>query len=130
MRVRLTLPAGAPGTKRLVEEYGERLICVRYRYDEKRRRRLKTAEIVVDDVPWAPSPQAESHQLVYVAIEYREWELRERIKEAGGSWLVENSGVLEDFPWLSVRVSQHLLSREVRVRPRILVSGPYHLRQC
>jgi hypothetical protein len=41
---------------------------------------------VVDDVPWAPSPQAESHQLVYVAIEYREWELRERIKEAGGSW--------------------------------------------
>lgn len=35
------------GTKRLVEQYGEVLQCVRYRYDEKRSVRLKTVEIVV-----------------------------------------------------------------------------------
>lgn len=42
MEIRLTLTPGQPGTKRLVEQYGERLVCVRYRYDQLRRRRDKT----------------------------------------------------------------------------------------
>lgn len=39
------------GTRRLVEKYGDALLCVRYRYDEKRGIRLKTVEIVVDEKP-------------------------------------------------------------------------------
>ncbi len=34
LRTRLTLMPGANGTKSLVERYGERLVCVRYRYRE------------------------------------------------------------------------------------------------
>jgi len=33
MRVRLHLKPGQQGTRRLLEEYGDRLVCVRYRYD-------------------------------------------------------------------------------------------------
>ena len=36
MRARLILKPGQRGTKKLCAEYGERLVCVRYRYDEKR----------------------------------------------------------------------------------------------
>jgi hypothetical protein len=37
------LKPGQNGTKRLVEEYGEMLLYVRYRYDEVRRIRVKTS---------------------------------------------------------------------------------------
>jgi hypothetical protein len=33
MDIRLTRRPGQPGTKKFVERYGERLVCVRYRYD-------------------------------------------------------------------------------------------------
>ena len=49
METRLTLRPGMPGTKRLVARYGERLICVRYLYDEARNRRLKTVELVIEE---------------------------------------------------------------------------------
>jgi len=40
-----SLKAGDMGTKRLVEKYGARLICVRYRVDEEARRRYITVEL-------------------------------------------------------------------------------------
>jgi len=52
MEIRLTLRPGMPGTKRLVARYGERLVCVRYLYDEIRSRRLKTVERVIEETPW------------------------------------------------------------------------------
>ena len=39
---------GAKGTRKLVEQYGDRLICVRYRYDPAQGRRDKTAESIVE----------------------------------------------------------------------------------
>ena len=36
MRTRLILKPGQRGTKKLGAKYGDRLLCVRYRYDEKR----------------------------------------------------------------------------------------------
>jgi hypothetical protein len=36
METRLTLRPGMPGTKKLVARYGDRLVCVRYLYDETR----------------------------------------------------------------------------------------------
>ena len=53
-RVRLCLRPGQRGTKKLAKEYGDRLLCVRYRYDEERFRRLKTVELVVEETPWWP----------------------------------------------------------------------------
>jgi hypothetical protein len=49
LRTRLTLAPGQNGTKKLARRFGERLICVRYRYDEVTKRRFKTVELVVDE---------------------------------------------------------------------------------
>ena len=42
MRTRLHLKPGQRGTKLLLAQYGDRLVCVRYRYDAQRRKRFKT----------------------------------------------------------------------------------------
>ena len=55
MHVRTTLRPGDRGTRALVSEFGERLVCVRYRYDPENRKRYKTAELIVDERPWTPS---------------------------------------------------------------------------
>jgi len=71
MEIRLTPRPGMPGTKRLVARYGERLVCVRYLYDEIRSRRLKTVELVVEEAPWrgrARRPRRHDHDLVGVRI--------------------------------------------------------------
>jgi len=54
MKARLTLKPGLKGTKKLTEQYGERLVRVRYRYDEKRKKRLKTVELIVEEIDWIP----------------------------------------------------------------------------
>lgn len=85
MRARLKLKPGQKGTKKLVEEYGERLVCVRYRYDEATKKRYKTAEIIVDEADWVPRPRAGGH-LVGVRIAWREEEMWRKVKAAGGRW--------------------------------------------
>ena len=52
MRSRLILKAGQRGTKKLCAECGERLLYVRYRYFQERRKRFKTVGLVVDEVLW------------------------------------------------------------------------------
>ncbi len=80
-RTRLTLAPGSNGTKALVKRYGDRLVCVRYRYDAERRRRLKTVELIEEEQPWVPSSA-----LYLVKIGYDEWKLRDKVKAAGGRW--------------------------------------------
>ncbi len=46
-RVGLHLKPGQKGTKQLLAQYGDRLICVRYRYDAQRKKRFKTVELLV-----------------------------------------------------------------------------------
>ena len=81
LRTRLTLSPGANGTKKLVERYGDRLVCVRYRYDDERRMRLKTVELIEAESHWLPSAA-----LYLLKIRYDEAGLRERLKQAGGQW--------------------------------------------
>jgi hypothetical protein len=45
---------GAPGTKRFVQRYGEKLVSVRYVYDAERRKRYTTVELIVEAVAWDP----------------------------------------------------------------------------
>jgi len=55
METRVTLRPGDKGTKKLVQEFGQKLLCVRYRYDPVRRMRHKTVELVVESAPWDPA---------------------------------------------------------------------------
>lgn len=48
MRIRSTVQPGQPGAKKLLPQYGDRLVCVRYRYDEQRKKRFKTVELIVE----------------------------------------------------------------------------------
>ena len=89
MQTRLTLRPGQSGTKKLVARYGDRLIRVRYLYDEGGGRRLKTVELVVESVPWHPrsrSPRRRNDDIVAVRIAYDEVDLRERAKRLGAVW--------------------------------------------
>jgi hypothetical protein len=91
MKTRLRLKPGQNGTRKLVRQYGDRLVCVRYRYDERTQRRYKTAEIIVDEVPWKPGGQRpavtrDKYSPVWVRIRFEERELRERVKAAGAHW--------------------------------------------
>jgi hypothetical protein len=80
MRVRLKLKPGQRGTKHLLKQYGERLVCVRYRYDEKSRKRYTTVELIEAEEPWNPVI-FKSDSIVRVKID-----LRQKIKDAGGRW--------------------------------------------
>ncbi len=86
MRTRLKLKPGAKGTKRLVEQYGEQLYCVRYRYDELTRKRIKTVELIIEEVPWSPSQEHDRNDLMAVHVDTKEISVHELIKAAGGRW--------------------------------------------
>lgn len=74
------LQPGAPGTKRLVERFGDARLCVRYRHDPLRNCRLTTVEPVIEVRPAKPEKTA------WICVTYGETDLRQRIKEAGGTW--------------------------------------------
>ena len=89
METRLTFRPGQPGTRKLVERYGERLLCARYVYDAAAGRRLKTVELVVESVPWETRrrrSRGQDDDVVYVRIAFHETELRERAKRLGAIW--------------------------------------------
>jgi hypothetical protein len=94
MEARVTLRPGAKGTKALTAEFGDRLICVRYRYDITGKRRLKTVEIIVDEGPWEPTPRQSNiepererpQEIVGVRVAFAEEALRRTVREAGGHW--------------------------------------------
>src|SRR5258708_12037277 len=54
MKTRLTLKPGQNGTKKLMEKYGDKLLAVRYRYDAEGRTRLKTVELIEEQLEWDP----------------------------------------------------------------------------
>ncbi len=87
MRVGLSLRPGQPGTKGLLKQYGKSLICVRYRYDERTKQRIKTVELVVDRCSWQPvKRRLDGEAPVTVRVDWHETELRQKVKAAGGKW--------------------------------------------
>lgn len=84
VKTRLKLKPGQRGTKKLVEQYGDRLVCVRYRYDEAQQKRFKTVELIVDEVAWKPRLKPDT--FVFVQIFWGELDLVDKIKYAGGRW--------------------------------------------
>lgn len=49
MRVYKSLKPGYKGTKELVEQFGDSLVCVRYRVDKKASKVYKTVELIVEE---------------------------------------------------------------------------------
>ena len=74
-RVRLHLKPGQRGTKQLLAQYGDRLICVRYRYDAQRKKRLGTATASL-----RPRPDRG------LRVAFANVAVRDRVKQAGGTW--------------------------------------------
>src|SRR5436309_14033364 len=85
--VRLHLKPGQKGTKQLLAQYGDRLICVRYRYDAQRKKRLKTVELLVAERDWQPPrPRFAHDQIVGLRVAFADVAVRDRVKQAGGTW--------------------------------------------
>jgi hypothetical protein len=87
MRTRLTLQPDQDGAKQLRNRYGERLVCVRYRYDETTKQRWKTVELIIEKSAWEPPPprwQDDTPVAIQVAAQEREG--RRQVKAAGGKW--------------------------------------------
>ena len=87
MRVLLHLKPGQRGTKKLWEQYGDRLVCVRYRYDVETKKRYKTVELIIEARDWEPPPpRRKATTRVKVRVNISERELRQHVKRAGGKW--------------------------------------------
>lgn len=87
MRTKLKLKPGQKGTKKLAAEYGDALVCVRYRYDKVKQVRLKTVELIVESKPWTAGPPTyKDTDLVPVYIGFSDTASRELAKAARGRW--------------------------------------------
>ncbi|WP_420457340.1 hypothetical protein [Rubrivirga sp.] len=84
MRVGQTLRPGQRGARRYTDRFGDRLVCVRYRYDSARQRRVTTVEVIVDEADW--SPRVRPDAVVGVRVAWGEAEVARRVKRAGGTW--------------------------------------------
>ena len=87
MKTRVNLKPGQKGTKKLVEQYGDALLCVRYRYDAKAYKKYKTVEIIVSESEWTPPPaKYPDGELVPLKIGINETVLQNQLRAVGGRW--------------------------------------------
>ncbi len=93
MRVKTSLKPGQKGTKKWCEIYGDRLVSVRYRYDEKKARRYTTVELIVGEGEWEqPLKDKPKHliknnsDLLGIFVAKSEWRIRKQVKASGGIW--------------------------------------------
>jgi hypothetical protein len=87
MRTRLKLNPGQRGTKKLLAQYGDQLVCVRYRYDAEQKKRFKTVELIVDEIAWEPKARRiAGDTLVRIRVTLPEVEVRRQVKQVGGRW--------------------------------------------
>lgn len=65
-------------------------MCVRYRYDEKNCKQLKTVEIIVSEKEWKPPDRSKRQfaagEIVAVKIGVQEKSLQLQAKAVGGRW--------------------------------------------
>src|SRR5262245_37056925 len=98
MRTRLTLHPHQDGAKHLRERYGERLVCVRYRYDETKKQRWKTVELIIEKSDWEPLTLIRQNDtIVALQVTAREREVRQQVKAAGGKW--NPRGMVWELPY-------------------------------
>lgn len=57
MEITKTIQPGDMGSKQLFQQYGDQLVCVRYRIDRRLKRRYKTVELIIEDKPTSSDRQ-------------------------------------------------------------------------
>jgi hypothetical protein len=87
MQARRTLVPSQKGAKKYLDYDGEKLICVRYRYDKQQRQCVTREEIVVAESAGTP-PAAPSVETVIVGLRVglNEVAIQWLVKQAGGKW--------------------------------------------
>jgi hypothetical protein len=81
--VRKTIRPGQKGTRRFIRDWGERLVCVRYRFDAKEKIRYTTVEIVSSEPrPWIPPRRPPPYALVYLKVDRNDWKAIRRLRDA------------------------------------------------
>ncbi len=90
MRTYRKIKSGQPGTKKLLDIYGEKLVCVRYRNDVEQQKRYKTVEIIIEESNWNPkATNYQANEIVYVSVdrvELNEIALRQKVRLADAAW--------------------------------------------
>ena len=87
IKTQRTLLPGQPGTKKLLQQHGKQLICVRYKYNPETKTRLKTIELVIEETPWKPQPRhIPKNKFMLLRIGTHEIQLNTMIRAAGGRW--------------------------------------------
>lgn len=108
-----TMQPGQPGTLRLLQRYGEPLVCVRYREDTSGRKRYTTVELVVDEAPL--THRNDRRTLVAVHLPVAAHELRDRAIALGARW--DAKEFIWWMPW-HVAEALGLQSRAQTRRPK------------
>ena len=81
-KVTKKLPPGTPGAQKLLQRFGEALVCVRHRVTPDVEARCTPVELVLEQVPI----RSRTDQLVGVQVGYGEKALQSQVKAAGGVW--------------------------------------------
>ncbi len=82
-----TLLPGQPGSKKWVEKYGRRLVCVRYKYDAQTREKMITVELVEQKKKWRKNKKRiPGNKIVFLRVNYGEVDLGIKIRSFGGQW--------------------------------------------
>jgi len=68
-------PQGQKDTKQLLAQYGDRLICVRYRVEL----------LVAERAKEPPRPRFAHDQIVGLRVAFADMAVRDRVKQAGGT---------------------------------------------
>ena len=123
LRIAKTFAPSLDGTRRLAREFGDRLVCVRHRYDDASALRVTTVEIVAHVDPLcgcAPPPRSAvaAWEPVWVRLAPDARALHRQALEAGGRWHCEHR--LWEVPrWLVARLD---------LGGRLIVSAPSRAR--
>lgn len=69
MEIRTVRKPGDKGTQALLQKYGERLVCIRYRYDPVHKKRFKTIELIIAEQVWQPpEPHPQEDKATGIAL--------------------------------------------------------------
>jgi hypothetical protein len=125
MDARRKLNPGQKGTKRFLDQYGDQLVCVRYRSDRERRKRFTTVEIIVEESGWSPPEPAPA--MVGIRIGLREIALQRRVKQAGGTWNRQRQvGDLAFDQAVKLNLQDRIVQAEVSIIGHQTVSNNRH----
>jgi len=87
MLTRRTLYPAQAGSKKWLKKYGERLVCVRYKYDPDLGRRMITVELVEEETSWQRNQNyTPKNKIVNLRIDYGEVDLAMKVKSYGAKW--------------------------------------------